>query len=238
LPGVQEDLVRELVATGKPVVVVLMNGRPLAIPWIADNAPAILETWFLGTQTGNAIADVLFGDYNPSGKLPMTFPRNVGQVPIFYNMKNTGRPFDANNKYTSKYLDVPNTPQYPFGYGLSYTTFSYSGLKTSAATFRYGETLEVRVTLKNTGSRDGEEVAQLYVRDLVGSVTRPVRELKGFQKVFLKAGESKELIFKLTAKDLAFYNQKMRFRAEAGDFDFFAGGDSDAKLSVRVKLVE
>jgi len=238
LPGVQEDLVRELVATGKPVVVVLMNGRPLAIPWIADNAPAILETWFLGTQTGHAIADVLFGDYNPSGKLPMTFPRNVGQVPIFYNMKNTGRPFDANNKYTSKYLDVPNTPQFPFGYGLSYTTFSYSGLKTSNADFRYGETLEVRVTLKNTGSRDGEEVAQLYVRDLVGSVTRPLRELKGFQKVFLKAGESKELVFKLTAKDLAFYNQKMRFLAEAGDFDLFVGGDSDAKLSVRVKLVE
>lgn len=238
LPGVQEDLVRELVATGKPVVVVLMNGRPLAIPWIADNVPAILETWFLGTQAGNAIADVLFGDYNPSGKLPMTFPRNVGQVPIFYNMKNTGRPFDANSKYTSKYLDVPNTPQYPFGFGLSYTTFSYSGLKTSATDFRYGETLEVRVTLKNTGSRDGEEVAQLYVRDLVGSVTRPVRELKGFQKVFLKAGESKELVFKLTAKDLAFYNQKMRFRAEAGDFDLFVGGDSDAKLSVRVKLEE
>ncbi len=238
LPGVQEELVRLLVATGKPVVVVLMNGRPLAIPWIAENAPAILETWFLGTQAGNAIADVLFGDYNPSGKLPITFPRNVGQVPIFYSMKNTGRPFDANDKYTSKYLDVPNTPQYPFGYGLSYTTFSYSGLKTSAATFRYGETLEVRVTLKNTGNRDGEETAQLYVRDLVGSVTRPVRELKGFQKVFLKAGESKELVFKLTAKDLSFYDQKMRFRAEPGDFDLFVGGDSDAKLSARVKFVE
>jgi len=238
LPGVQEELVRQLVATGKPVVVVLMNGRPLVIPWLADNAPAILETWFLGTQTGHAIADVLFGDYNPSGKLPITFPRSVGQVPIFYNMKNTGRPFDANNKYTSKYLDVPNTPQYPFGFGLSYTSFNYSDLKLSKATLRYGETLDIKVTLKNTGKRDGEEVAQLYVRDLVGSVTRPVRELKGFQKVMLKAGESKELTFKLTAKDLAFYDQKMRFRAEAGDFDIFVGGDSDAKLSAKLKLEE
>lgn len=238
LPGVQMELVQQLVATGKPVVVVLMNGRPLVFPWIADNATAILETWFLGTQTGNAIADVLFGDYNPSGKLPVTFPRNEGQIPIFYNMKYTGRPFDANNKYTSKYLDVPNTPQYPFGFGLSYTTFTYSDIRVSKTTFTPRESLTISVNVTNSGKRDGEEVVQLYVRDLVGSVTRPVKELKGFQKIMLKVGESKEVTFMLTANDLKFYNRQMQWTYEAGDFDIFVGTNSADVKTTRVKLVE
>ena len=238
LPGVQEDLVKALVATGKPVVVVLMNGRPLTIPWIAENAPAILETWFAGTQAGHAIADVLFGDYNPSGKLPATFPRNVGQIPLFYNPKNTGRPMNPNDKYTSKYLDVPNTPQWPFGFGLSYTTFEYTDLKTDKKEFDRNDVVTISVKLSNTGQYDGEETAQLYVRDLVGSVTRPVRELKGFQKVFLKKGESKILQFKLTAADLRFYDAELRFRAEPGDFDIWAGGNSDATLGTRITLVK
>lgn len=238
LPGVQSDLVKELVATGKPVIVVLMNGRPLAIPEVDAIAPAILETWFLGTETGNAIADVLFGDYNPSGKLPVTFPRNEGQIPIHYNMKNTGRPMNPDNKYTSKYLDVPNTPLYPFGYGLSYTTFEYSDIRVSKTVFTPREALNIRVTVTNSGPRDGEEVVQLYVRDLVGSVTRPVLELKGFQKIMLKAGESREVTFTLTANDLRFYDRQMNFTYEPGDFDIFVGTNSADTKSVRVKLVE
>lgn len=238
LPGVQMELVQQLVATGKPVVVVLMNGRPLVFPWIADNATAIVETWFLGTQAGNAIADVLFGDYNPSGKLPITFPRNEGQIPIFYNMKYTGRPFDANNKYTSKYLDVPNTPQYPFGFGLSYTTFTYSDIRVNKTTFTPRESLTINVTVTNSGKRDGEEVVQLYMRDLVGSVTRPVKELKGFQKIMLKAGESKDVTFTLTANDLKFYNRQMQWTYEPGDFDVFVGTNSADVKTIRVKLIE
>ena len=238
LPGVQSDLVKELIATGKPVIVVLMNGRPLAIPEIDAIAPAILETWFLGTEAGNAIADVLFGDYNPSGKLPVTFPRNEGQIPIHYNMKNTGRPMNPDNKYTSKYLDVPNTPLYPFGYGLSYTTFDYSDIRVSKTVFTPREALNIRVTVTNSGPRDGEEVVQLYVRDLVGSVTRPVLELKGFQKIILKAGESREVTFTLTANDLRFYDRQMNFTYEPGDFDIFVGTNSADTKSVRVKLVE
>lgn len=236
LPGLQEELVKALVATQKPVVVVLMNGRPLAIPWVAENAPAILETWFAGTQGGHAIADVLFGDYNPSGKLPVTFPRSAGQIPLFYNMKNTGRPADPNNKYTSKYLDIPNSPQWPFGFGLSYTTFSYNDLQVDKKEFGYHDALTIRVKVTNTGAREGEETAQLYVRDLVGSVTRPVRELKGFQKVQLKPGESKVITFKLSADDLRFYNADLLFRAEPGEFDLWVGGDSNATLGTRVAL--
>ncbi len=236
LPGLQEELVKALVATQKPVVVVLMNGRPLAIPWVAENAPAILETWFAGTQGGHAIADVLFGDYNPSGKLPVTFPRSAGQIPLFYNAKNTGRPADPNNKYTSKYLDVPNSPQWPFGFGLSYTTFSYSDLQVDKKEFGYNDALTIRVKVTNTGAREGEETAQLYVRDLVGSVTRPVRELKGFQKVQLKPGESKVITFRLSADDLRFYNADLLFRAEPGEFDIWVGGDSNAALGTRVTL--
>lgn len=238
LPGVQEELVRALVATGKPVIVVLMNGRPLTIPWIADNAPAILETWFLGTQAGNAIADVLFGDYNPSGKLPMTFPRNLGQVPIFYNNKNTGRPFAPNDKWKTQYIDVPNTPQYPFGWGLSYTTFEYSEIQADPLTFTKDQPVTLKVTVSNTGDRDGEEVVQLYVRDLVGSVTRPVRELKGFQKIAIPAGQQKEVVFTLSAKDLAFHTRDMTYRAEPGYFDVFIGGNSDATQSIRIQLTE
>ncbi|MBK8656613.1 MAG: glycoside hydrolase family 3 C-terminal domain-containing protein [Haliscomenobacter sp.] len=237
LPGVQEELVKALVATGKPVVVVLMNGRPLAIPWLAENAPALLETWFLGTQAGHAIADVLFGDYNPSGKLTVTFPRNVGQVPIFYNAKNTGRPMDPQNKYTSKYLDVPNTPQFPFGFGLSYSKFEYANLKTDRSVFNTDSSpLKVTCTVRNLGPYDGEEVVQLYVKDRVGSVTRPVRELKGFQKIFLKNGESKTLTFTLTADDLKFYNRDMIWTAEPGMFDLYVGADSNAPLTTSVEL--
>lgn len=236
LPGVQLDLVKALVATGKPVAVVLMNGRPLCIHWLDAHAPAILETWFLGTQAGHAIADVLFGDYNPSGKLPATFPRNEGQIPIFYSMKNTGRPFDANNKYTSKYLDVPNTPLYPFGYGLSYTTFQYSDMKVSREEFNFKDKLTVSVEVKNAGDMDGEEVVQLYVRDLVGSVTRPVKELKGFQKIFLRKGESKTVRFEITAEDLKFYNDKLEYVAEPGAFDIFVGTNSRDAQSRQVQL--
>lgn len=243
LPGVQEELIKELVKTGKPVVVVLMNGRPLAIPYLADNCAAIVEAWFLGTQTGNAVASVLFGDYNPSGKLPMTFPRSVGQVPIFYNNKNTGRPQpnDPNFKWCSRYLDIPNSPQYPFGYGLSYTTFEYSNMTVSKEKFGFGDKVEINVTISNTGKYDGEETAQLYIHDLVGSTTRPVRELKGFQKVYLKAGEKKTVSFMISSKDLEVVkNGKLigtfRSGAEAGEFDIFVGGDSNAGLGKRVRL--
>lgn len=226
LPGVQQQLVDLIQQTGKPVVVVLMSGRPLTINAMAQRVPAILETWFLGTQAGHAIADVLFGDYNPSGKLPVTFPRSVGQVPIYYSMKNTGRPLDVNSKYTSKYLDVDNSPLYPFGYGLSYTTFAYSDPVLSTASLRAGDTLAVRVNLTNTGSREGVEVVQLYVRDLVGSVTRPVMELKGFQRVSLKPGERKEVTFFLTYKDLEFCRIDGSFGTEPGQYLVFVGGDS------------
>ncbi len=226
LPGIQQRLVEEIQKTGKPVVVVLMNGRPLTITWINDHAPAILETWYLGTQAGHAIADVLFGDYNPSGKLPVTFPRVVGQVPIYYSMKNTGRPLEVNNKYTSKYIDEVNTPLYPFGYGLSYTTFSYEAPVLSSNTMTSWDTLDVSVKITNSGSREGVEVVQLYVKDEVGSVTRPVMELKGFQKVSLKPGESKEIHFRLCNSDLSFYRKDMTFGSEPGKFRVFAGGNS------------
>jgi beta-glucosidase len=237
LPGVQQKLFDEISKLGKPVVVVLMNGRPLTIPALDKNASAILETWFAGTEAGNAIADVLYGDYNPSGKLTATFPRNVGQIPIYYSEKNTGRPFDSSNKYTSKYLDVPNTPLYPFGYGLSYTQFKYSNLNLSKSQFKSGDSVTVSVTVSNTGNRDGGEVAQLYVRDLVGSITRPIRELKGFRKIFLKAGESKTLTFTLHPDDLAFYNRQLVRKAEPGKFQVFVGGDSTCSLNTTFELV-
>lgn len=238
LPGVQQQLFDEIVKTGKPVVVVLMNGRPLAIPDIDAKASAILEAWFGGTMAGHAVADVLYGDYNPSGKLTATFPRSVGQIPLYYNAKNTGRPFDANNKYTSKYLDIPNTPLYPFGYGLSYTTFEYSDLKLDKPVFNFSDSLKVSVTLKNTGARDGEEIVQLYTHDLVGSVTRPVRELKGFQKIALKAGEIKTVTFTLRADDLAFTNSQLVYQAEPGKFEVFAGPNSASGLKAEFELVK
>ena len=234
LPGIQEELVLELCKTGKPVVVILMNGRPLAIPKIAENATAILETWWLGTETGNAITDVLYGVHNPSGKLPMTFPRSVGQVPIFYNYKNTGRPYDSNSKWTSKYIDMPNSPQWPFGFGLSYTSFGYSEPKVALKSG--GNLLTITVNVTNTGKLPGEEVAQLYVRDLVGSVTRPVKELKGFQKIMLQPGETRELKFILTEKDLSFYRRDMTFGTEPGEYEIMIGGDSETVKKVKVRL--
>ncbi|MBC8047098.1 MAG: beta-glucosidase BglX, partial [Fimbriimonadaceae bacterium] len=191
IPENQKKLLEAIHATGKPIVLLLMNGRPLTLSWEDENINAILETWFGGTESGNAIADIVFGDYNPSAKLTVTFPRTVGQIPIYYNYKNTGRPFDENSKYTSKYLDIANTPLYPFGYGLSYTTFAYTELKLNKNEFNFTDLITITVTIKNTGTRDGEEIVQLYIHDLVGSITRPVKELKGFNKIFLKAGESK-----------------------------------------------
>jgi len=226
LPGRQLDLVRALEASGKPLIVVLMNGRPLTINWIAENSPAILETWFAGTQAGNAIADVLFGDVNPGGKLPVTFPRSVGQEPLYYNHMNTGRPPDANNKYTSKYLDLPWTPLFPFGYGLSYTQFRLSNLQLSAPRIRPDGRITVTVDIENVGPRAGDEVVQLYIRDVAASVTRPVRELKGFQRVTLHPGEKRRLEFTIGPQQLGFYNREMRFVVEPGEFKVMVGNSS------------
>ncbi|GAA4438594.1 beta-glucosidase BglX [Pontibacter saemangeumensis] len=228
LPGQQQELLKALKKTGKPLVLVLMNGRPLALKWEDENADAILETWFGGTQAGNAIADMLFGVYNPSGKLTATFPVEVGQVPIYYSYKNTGRPFGGEqlDKYKSRYLDVPNEPLYPFGYGLSYTTFSYSQPQLSQHTMLPSETLEVSVEVRNTGNYDGEEVVQLYIQDLVGTVTRPVKELKNFQNISLKKGERKTVTFPITIDDLKFYNRDLEYVYEPGDFKVYIGTNS------------
>ena len=236
LPETQKLLLRRVRESGKPVVLVLVTARPLELCEESGIADAVLVAWQPGTMAGEALADVLSGDVNPSGKLTMTFPRDVGQIPIFYSQKNTGRPVGAltsqsNEKYTSRYLFTPNEPLYPFGYGLSYTSFEYSGLKVENPRAEIGENVTVSVTLRNSGDRDGSEVAQLYIRDLVGSVTRPVRELKGFEKVFLKAGESRRLTFVLTPRELSFWRADMTFGQEAGDYRVWAGGDSDAELS-------
>ena len=232
LPGVQQQLAEALIATGKPVVVVLMNGRPLDLSWLDAHAPAILEAWFPGTQAGHAVADVLFGDYNPSGKLTVSFPRNLGQVPIFYNNKNTGRPISP-EKYTSKYLDVPNTPLYPFGYGLSYTTFQYDNLKISSAVLNANQKIEVSVQVTNAGKMAGQEVVQFYVHDLVGSVTRPVKELKDFRKIYLEPGAQSVVTFEVTPATLEFLTRDMQWAAEPGEFDVFVGTDSGTTQSVR-----
>lgn len=236
LPETQKLLLRRVRESGKPVVLVLVTARPLELCEESGIADAVLVAWQPGTMAGEALADVLSGDVNPSGKLTMTFPRDVGQIPIFYSQKNTGRPVGAltsqsSEKYTSRYLFTPNEPLYPFGYGLSYTTFEYSDLKVENPRAKIGENVTVSVTLRNSGDRDGSEVAQLYIRDLVGSVTRPVRELKGFEKVFLKAGESRRLTFVLTPRELSFWRADMTFGQEAGDYRVWAGGDSDAELS-------
>ena len=202
LPGLQQQLLEAVHAANPNIVLVLMNGRPLAIPWAAEHVPAIVEAWHLGIESGNAIAQVLYGDYNPSGKLPMTLPRDVGQVPIYYNYKNTGRPGPKDVVFWSHYSVQVNTPLYAFGHGLSYTTFKYNDLKVS----KKGKSCEVSVNVKNTGKTDGEEVVQLYIRDRVASVTRPVQELKGFEKIMLKSGESQTVKFTLTDKELGFYN--------------------------------
>ena len=224
----QENLLKALQKTGKPLVVVLFNGRPMTLNWENDHADAILDTWFGGTEAGNAIADVLFGNYNPSGKLSVSFPRSVGQIPIYYNHKNTGRPYDGTGfpKFKSNYLDVSNDPLYPFGYGLSFTSFAYGDLSLSKKEIQPNERLQVKVTVTNTGKYDGEETVQLYIHDLVASVTQPVKELKKFQKIFLKSGESKEVTFSLSSEDLKFYNSDLKYIYEAGDFKVFVGGNS------------
>jgi beta-glucosidase len=226
IPDSQKELLKAVYATGKPVVLVLMNGRPLTLEWEDANIPSILKTWFLGTEAGNAIAAVLFGDYNPAGKLTMTFPRNTGQIPVYYNHKNTGRPLDVNNKYTSKYLDVSNEPLYPFGYGLSYTQFTYGAISVSKQQITAADKLQVSISVTNSGNYSGEEVVQLYIRDRVGSVTRPVKELKGFKKIFLEKGETRVVTFDITIEDLKFYDKDMRWTAEPGDFTVFAGSNS------------
>ncbi len=237
LPGVQEQFVRMIHATGKPVIVVLMNGRPLALPWIAEHVPALVESWFLGIQHGHAVADVLFGAVNPSGKLPVTFPRSEGQVPLYYNFKSTGRPASP-DKYSSKYIDLPNTPLFPFGFGLSYTTFTYSNLRLSAARIRMQDSLRVSVEVKNTGNRSGAEIVQLYVRDEFGSVTRPVKELKDFRRIALAAGESQTVEFVLHPSQLAFWNLDMKWAPEAGTFKVFVGKNSVELLEASFELVE
>jgi beta-glucosidase len=226
LPGNQNELADAIIKANKNTAVILMNGRPLTIQHLDDVAPAILETWYAGTEAGNAIADVVFGDYNPSGKLTITFPRNVGQVPIFYSYKNTGRPFNPDDHYTSKYIDVPNTPLYNFGHGLSYTSFEYSAIEIDKIEIGENDILEASITLKNTGSFDGEEIVQLYIRDMVGSVTRPVKELKGFEKVFLKKGESKRVTFEIGKEELSFYRKDMSYGTEPGEFEIFIGNSS------------
>jgi beta-glucosidase len=230
LPGRQLDLVKAVQATGKPTIVVLMNGRSLTINWLAENTPAILETWFAGSQAGNAIADVLFGDVNPGGKLPVTFPRAVGQVPLYYNHMNTGRPSDANNKYSSKYLDVPWTPLFPFGYGLSYTQFKITNLQLSAQRIPLNGKVTVSVDIENVGKRAGDEVVQLYIRDVAASVTRPVKELKGFRRLTLQPGEKQRVEFLLTAEQLGFWNRQMRFAVEPGEFKVMVGANSEDLL--------
>jgi beta-glucosidase len=229
IPDAQKKLLEALLKTGKPVVLVLFTGRPLTINWEKENVPAILNVWFGGSETGNAIADVLFGEVNPSGKLTMTFPQNVGQIPLYYAHKNTGRPLEDGKwfeKFRSNYLDVSNEPLYPFGYGLSYTQFNYSEIKLSATSLKGNTVLRATVNVTNVGKRSGKEVVQLYIRDLVGSVTRPVKELKGFQKISLLQGESKEVSFTITPELLKFYNGDLKYDWEAGDFEIFIGTSS------------
>ncbi|NUY80441.1 glycoside hydrolase family 3 C-terminal domain-containing protein [Flavobacterium sp. MAH-1] len=229
LPGVQEDLIKELQKTGKPIVVLVNAGRPLVFNWTADNMPTIVYTWWLGSEAGNAIADVLFGDYNPSGKLPMSFPRAEGQIPIYYNHMSTGRPAknEDDKMYVSAYIDLQNSPKFPFGYGLSYTSFKYSDMVMSKSKMSKNETLEVSVTVANTGKVAGEEVVQLYLRDKFASVVRPVKELKGFQKIKLAPGESKTVAFVIDNEKLSFYHEDLEFKSEAGEFDVMIGSSSE-----------
>jgi len=242
IPQAQKDLLQTLLKTGKPVVLVLFNGRPLVLNQENETVPAILDVWFAGSEAGFAIADVLFGNENPSGKLTTTFPRSIGQVPIYYSAKNTGRPIGNKDgifeKFKSNYIDERNEPLFPFGYGLSYTTFEYSNLKVSATKMSTSETLKVTVDVTNTGNFDGKEVAQLYIRDLVGTVTRPIKELKGFQKIALKKGEKKTATFEISVEDLKFYNSDLEFVAEPGEFEIFIGKDSNVSTSTKIELVK
>ena len=240
LPGVQENLINAIAATGKPIVVLINAGRPLVFNWTADNVPAILYTWWLGSEAGNAIADVLYGDYNPSGKLVMTFPRSEGQIPLYYNHLNTGRPrYNETDHYVTGYRDLASTPKYAFGYGLSYTSFEYSDLKLSANQMKADGTIDISFTLKNVGKVKGEEVAQLYLRDDVASLSRPIKELKGFEKVMLQAGESKEIHFIIDKEKLSFFNNKLEWTAESGTFKILIGASSeDIKLKSQIELID
>jgi beta-glucosidase len=241
LPGNQQQLLKELIATGKPVILVLFTGRPLTLEWEHQHIPAILNVWFGGTQAGNAIADAVFGNVNPSGKLPVSFPRNVGQIPVYYNHKNTGRPLERGRwfqKYRSNYLDVVNEPLYPFGYGLSYTTFSFSDPIANKTELVGNDTLLVSFSLTNIGNRSGEEVAQLYIRDLVASITRPVKELKGFKKVHLQPGESQQLTFAITTEMLKFYNAQLNYDWEPGAFHIMVGNSSDNLKTISVNWLK
>ncbi len=240
LAGLQQALLEAVYEVNQNMVLVLMNGRPLAIPWAAENVPAIVEAWHLGSEAGNAIADVLFGDYNPTGKLPVSFPRSVGQMPLYYNYKNTGRPTKSpdNMVFWSHYTDESNAPLFPFGFGLSYANFKYSDLNVSSEKVSLSDRIEVSVTVKNSGSVEGVETVQLYIRDLVGSITRPVKQLKAFKKVMLKPGESKKVKFTLTEKDLAFYNLNNEWAAEPGQFKVFVGGNSRDVLETEFEVIE
>ena len=237
LPGRQLELAQRVIGAGKPTAVVLMNGRPLTIPWLAEHAGAIVEAWFPGTEGGNAVADVLFGKVNPAGKLPVTFPRVVGQVPIHHDAKLTGRPPDEKNKYTSKYLDLPWTPLYPFGHGLSYTQFKLSNLRLSQARIRPDGEIVASADIENAGERAGDEVVQLYVRDVVASITRPVQELAGFQRVTLGPGETRTLRFTLTRAQLGFYDREMRWVVEPGLFRVRLGTSSEGGLEGSFEVV-
>jgi beta-glucosidase len=242
IPQVQKDLLNELLKTGKPVVLVLFNGRPLTIKEESEKVPAILDVWFPGSEAGLAISDVLFGDVNPSGKLTATFPQNVGQIPIFYNYKNTGRPLDNKEgkfrKFLTNYLDERNEPLYPFGFGLSYTTFEYGDLQLSSQEMNRDGSIEVSVEVNNSGNYDGKEVVQLYIRDLVGSVTRPVRELKGFHKIMIKKGETETVSFTITADDLKFYNYDLDYVTEPGEFEIAISGSSDFTFKDKFALID
>ena len=241
LPGLQKEFLAELKKTGKPIVLVLMNGRPLTISWENDNMDAILEAWWPGTRGGDAIAQTLFGVNNPNGKLPITFPRSLGQIPIYYNHKNTGRPYlgptDPEQKYKSRYTDSDNSPLFPFGFGLSYTNFAYSNLTISTNKIYRNETLKISINVTNSGNYDGVETVQLYIKDVVGSVTRPVKELKRFEKVVIKKGETKTISFEITSDDLKFYDKNMKFTAESGDFEIFVGGNSDTNYKETFELI-
>ncbi len=236
IPEAQQRLLKALVATGKPVALVLFNGRPLTLTWESENVPAILDVWFAGSEAGDAIADVLIGKVNPSGKITMSFPQNVGQIPIYYNHKNTGRPLTGKwfAKFQSNYIDVVNEPLYPFGYGLSYTKFEYGDMQLSSKALKGNQKLTVTVHVKNTGAVAGKEIVQLYIRDVVGSITRPIQELKGFNKIELAAGESKNVRFEITPELLKFYNSNLKYDWEAGDFEIMVGPNSKEVKSVKV----
>lgn len=238
--GVQEDLLKEIAKTGKPIVLMINAGRPLVFDWAADNIPAIMYTWWLGTEAGNSIADVLFGAINPGGKLPMSFPRTEGQIPVYYNHYNTGRPAKNNTdrNYVSAYIDLDNDPKFPFGYGLSYTQFKYSDMKLSSTDLKGNQTLTISVNVSNTGNYDGEEVVQLYIRDLFGKVVRPVKELKGFQKIFIKKGETQTITFKLSPEDLKFYDDALNYDWESGEFDIMVGTSSQEVQTKRINWIK